>query len=362
MNTDVEDLLREGMQRFTADLRAPAGMARQAARRRRRRLALRSAAGAAALAAAAGVLVAVAVPGTHGRNESTVPAVDAAYVVDRVGSALSAAEPGVIAQMTITTIGSAKHGANAATTTAEEWSYGDQWRMVTYSAPGHPVYDEGSSSASVYTLVSYLTRTWARQPGLGRPALLGGPRALGGLAALGGPSAPRAPAAPNRPVPHGCVPMLAALPMLFQPGLPGIGFTASSPPATVARALHAEISCGALTVAGRERVDGADAIKLTSRPGSPVSETIWVSPGTYLPVRIVVRSAPGTPALQRTADITWLRPTAQNLAALEVPVPGGFRRVTLPQTVRAIIQHDRLGAFPLGAAVRWPVPAQAPVP
>jgi hypothetical protein len=32
MNTDVEDLLREGMERYTADLRAPAGLIRRAAR------------------------------------------------------------------------------------------------------------------------------------------------------------------------------------------------------------------------------------------------------------------------------------------------------------------------------------------
>ena len=48
MNADVEDLLREGMERFTADLRAPPGMARRVGRRRRRRLALRLGAAAAA--------------------------------------------------------------------------------------------------------------------------------------------------------------------------------------------------------------------------------------------------------------------------------------------------------------------------
>ena len=35
MNTDVEDLLREGMERFTAELRAPAGLISHIARRRR---------------------------------------------------------------------------------------------------------------------------------------------------------------------------------------------------------------------------------------------------------------------------------------------------------------------------------------
>jgi hypothetical protein len=327
MNNDVEDLLREGMERFNADLRAPAGLIQRAARRRRRRLALRSAAGTVALAAGAAALVAVVVPG--GRYDGTGSAADAAYVVNRVDSALSAAEPGAIAQMTVTTRTSAIPGGTVTTTTAEEWSYGDQWRSVTDSRAGHPVYDEGYSS-SAFTLVSYLTRTWARQPGLGRPAVLAGPGALGAAAA------PK-----NRPVPlpSSCQPGIAALPLLLQPGLPGIGFSASAPPATVAKALHTEISCGTLTVAGRQHVDGIGAIELTSRGSSPVSETIWVNPGTYLPVRIVVRTGPGPQALQRTADITWLQPTAQNLAKLTVPIPAGFRRVPLATAVTAILQQ-----------------------
>jgi hypothetical protein len=329
MDPDIEDLLREGMERSTRDLRAPAGMARRAVRRRRRRLALRSAAGTgAAVAACAVALMAVEVPG---------PAVNAAYVLNRVNSALSAAEPGAIAQMTITTRGPVPisctpwlcrvaAGGTMATTTAEEWSYGNQWRSVTYSSAGHPVYDEGFGASSVYTLVNYQTRTWARQSGVGRPAA--------------------SPSGSGR-----CEPLIAALPLLFQSRLPGIGFSASSPPATAARALHTAVSCGTLAVVGRQRVDGIDAIELTSRPGSLISETIWVSPGTYLPVRVVISSAPrmpvsqapfppspapGTPILQETADITWLSPTAQNLAKLAVTIPAGFRRVPLN---RAVIQE-----------------------
>ena len=87
-------------------------------------------------------------------------------------------------------------------------------------------------------------------------------------------------------------------------------------------------------MAGRQRVDGIEAIKLTSRPGSLISETIWVSPGTYLPVRVVVRSAARRiRAIQQTADITWLPPTAQNLAKLTVPIPAGFRQVPLIQAI-----------------------------
>jgi len=47
--------------------------------------------------------------------------------------------------------------------TTEEWSYGDQWRSIASSPTGKLVYDEGFSTSSGYTLVSYLARTWARQ-------------------------------------------------------------------------------------------------------------------------------------------------------------------------------------------------------
>jgi hypothetical protein len=288
MNTDVEDLLREGMERFTADLWAPAGLTRRAARRRRR-LALCSAAGAAALTAGA---VPLAVAGLPGANHNGTGA--AAYVVKRAVSALSAAGPGEIAQMTVTTTTSATvPSGQTVTTTAEEWSYGDRWRSVTDSPAGHPVYDEGFSTSSGYTLVSYQTRTWARQPGLGRPTALVSP----GL-------------------------------------LSGIGVSASSRPATVATALRAAVSCGTLAVAGRQRVDGMEAIELTSRPGSLISETIWVSPGTYLPVRVVVRPASGQSILQQTADITWLPPSAQNLDRLTVPIPAGFRQFPIAQAIQ----------------------------
>jgi hypothetical protein len=310
---DVEDLLREGMERFTSELRAPAGMTRRATQRRRRRLALRSVAGVAtALAAAAVALVAVEVPGA-GTGGS---AVASASVVKRVDSALSAAEPGDIAQMMVTTRSVAAFSSTAVTTTAEEWSYRDQWRSVAYSSAGRRLYDEGFA-ASVFTLVNYQTRTWARETGLGRAA-----------EALSGPAGCGLVPFPDRPVPQ-----------LFQPGLPGMGFSASSPPATASRDLHTAVACGRLVVAGHQRVGGIDAIELTSPLNGPISETVWVSPGTYLPVRVVVRSANGQPVFRLTADITWLAPTAQNLAKLTVPIPAGFRQVQLMAAVLPIVQQ-----------------------
>jgi hypothetical protein len=326
MNSDVEDLLREGMERFTMDLRAPAGMMRRAEWRRHRRIVLRSGSGlaaAAALAAAAVVLVTVVVP-----DSASGSGVLAAYVLKRVDSALTTAEPGDIAQMTVVTTGSGgpgfggSGGASRVTTTTEEWSHDHQWRSVTYSASGQPEYDEGFSAASVYTLVSYPAREWASEHGLGSPlGLLFGPPRVG--LRFVPPSRPV-----SVPVPGGCHPVLVVVPSLFQPGLPGIGFSASSPPMTLARALRTAVSCGTLVETGRQRVNGVEAIKLTSRAGI---ETVWVSPGTYLPVRVVLRSVPGAggPASRLTANITWLKPTARNLAELTVPIPAGFSHVSL---------------------------------
>jgi hypothetical protein len=335
MNGDVEDLLREGMERFTTDLRAPAGLIHRVERRRRRRLTLRSVAGAAAvLAAGAVALAAVEVPGAH-HNGTEGPVALTAYVVKRVDGALIAAEPGAVAQVTVTTRGTAISGGTNTTVTNEEWSYGDRWRSVTSSPAGHPVYEAGSGTSSTYTLVDYLTRTWGHMAVPGRLT----------------------PSAAGR---RGCGPVVAALPLLFpiRP-LGGDHLSAGSLPATVARTLRSAISCGTLVVAGRQRVDGIETIELTSRRNSPISETVWVSPGTYLPVRMVVHSTSGKPALVQTADITWLSPTARNLANLVVSIPAGFRHVPLISAIRPILQQIP-GLSPRGHPV--PLPTRIVLP
>jgi hypothetical protein len=273
---------------------------------RRRRLALRSAAGAAALTAGAVAVATVMVPGARPGGHGT-RAVLAGYVVTRVDHALSAAAPGEIAQMTVASGGEEIPGGPEVAGTAQKWSYGGQWRSVRNSPDGHPVYDQGSSATSGYTLVNYQTRTWARQPAI------------------------RLPSAPG-PDPRGCEAVVDDLPLVFQPGLPGTGFGASS--LVAATALRAAISCGALTMAGHQHVDGIEAIELISSPDNRISETIWVSPDTYLPVRVAVSQVHGRPGFRLRADITWLPPTAQNLAKLTVPIPAGFRQVSLTQAIQ----------------------------
>ena len=296
---------------------SPPALAGTAARasgpaRSRRRLALRSAAALATAAAATAVAVtATGLPGVH-HTSPEGPAVNTAYVVKRVDRALDAAEPGAIAQMTVTT--HTTTSGHTQTATAEEWSYASQWRTITYTPAGHPLSDEGLTTTSAYTIVSYQTRTWARQTTTSHPPAL------------------------TPPTP-GCSPVIAGLPLLFTPGLTAIGLPATTLPATVARALRAAVTCGTLTETGHQQLNRTEAIKLTSRPGSPTPETIWVSPGTYLPIRVISHPAPGTPGPWQTATITWLPPTPRNLAKLTIPIPAPFRRIPLAQAITANHQH-----------------------
>jgi outer membrane lipoprotein-sorting protein len=296
------------------DLRPDTGRTWRVAWRRHRRLTLCSIAGAAVAAAVA--LAAVVVPGA-GQGRLREPVVDTAYVVQRVSSALSAGDSAEIAQTTVTTRVTGVFSGTTTTRIGQVWSYGDQWRMVTNPSAGQPRYDEGSTSTAVYTLVNYQARTWARQAGQDHPP------------------APLIPLITR--LPDGCVPVFGPVPVRQ---LQGIGLATMSQSASVARALRGAVSCGTLTLAGRQRVGGIETIKLTSRPDRPFSETIWVDPDTYLPVRVSTRLAPGGPgtpqvrrALEQTADITWIRPSAQNLAKLTVPIPPGFRKVPLAQAV-----------------------------
>jgi hypothetical protein len=325
-----DSLGRATFQRIIDLSPGPAQMADRAPRWRRPFWLAAVATGVAVIATAAAVLLGALLNGAGG------PVAYAENVVKGVNTALSKADSGTFAQMTVTTTvapiiaGNPRAHGKTTTSTAEEWSYGDRWRSVTNSAAGDPVYAAGFSPSSGYTLVSYPRRTWARQEGAGRPA--------------GAPSG-----AP------GCGRVAAAGPVLFQPSLPGTGLTARSL-LTVARTLHAAVSCGALDVAARQRFDGVEAYKLTSGRNSIIAETIWVSAGTYLPMRVVIRSLPGRSlvinndvVLRQTADFTWLPPTTQNQARLTMSIPAGFRRIPYGRAVWPITQQMPRG-LPLGAA------------
>jgi hypothetical protein len=106
--------------------------------------------------------------------------------------------------------------------------------------------------------------------------------------------------------------------------------------ATILKAL----SCGLFALAGHQRIDGVDAIKLIMKPspGLGFRETLWLDPSTYLPVRTSVAafwSSHGQVSLL-VQDYRWLPPTAANLAALHAAIRGA----TIPARFRMLPPAD----------------------
>lgn len=99
-----------------------------------------------------------------------------------------------------------------------------------------------------------------------------------------------------------------------------------------------QIAAGHFTVAGTAEIDGRQAVKLIihepADPGVQTHGTLWVDATTYLPVRSVVTSVGTTPGhqldLTTVNDMTYLAPTAANLAKTQVSIPAGFTRESLP--------------------------------
>jgi hypothetical protein len=99
------------------------------------------------------------------------------------------------------------------------------------------------------------------------------------------------------------------------------------------------LACGGYKMAGYADIGGAETVKITGSrvigigavPGakSTVTVTLFVSPSTYLPVRITqsIRS-PGLHSARNSAGIQWLSPTTANRARASVTVPCGYQQVS----------------------------------
>jgi hypothetical protein len=274
----------------------------------RRRIVPVTATLAAAAAAVTGVLVALfpaapAGPGGGGQVRET------AYLVNRVQDALSRSgqhslvgySRTVFPAGTVTepagiggwhTTGPAPGAPSPHTASVlVTWQYRDSAADVASTATGQPVYAEhttGTAHRLTATGVSYRTATWwhATQtltPGTQQPAA--------------GCSPP------------GYLPSQAA-------GWPGY--------------IRRELSCGAYHPDGRQRVDGIDAVKLTTE-NTAGRWVLWINPATYLPLRQTSLQliGPGKGQSAQT-DFRWLPVTAASLAHLTVRVPAGFRHVPPP--------------------------------
>lgn len=318
MSTDVEDLLREGMERFTEGVRAPAGLAVRASsqRRQRRTRIVRGAVliGTAAAAATA-IAVAMTAAGTVAQpGSSLAQARAAAYVVSRVKHAL-ASEHNVFVGRTMSSGDQPSvtwaYGAHnrfeefTGTQCGQVNSSGDcshQGGSVRYLAAGTALVNGKLTGA----YVTYFDHKYSLSPVYRAPASACGQAALG----MGGPPVPTA---------HW------------------------------SSFIKATLDCGAATVTGHVRINGQETIQITGKPitvrlskgyGKTVHEryaralwTLYVNPASYLPVRMigVTETFGGTGGPTRFASVTnvqWLPPTTANVAQALVSIPSGYHQVS----------------------------------
>jgi hypothetical protein len=132
-------------------------------------------------------------------------------------------------------------------------------------------------------------------------------------------------------------------PAFFHPGVltctnQGVDWLAAGgggeTPAQLTTLISKALSCDLFRAGGHQIVDGVDALRLAATPrllrqlhgeasDAGPGLTLWVNAKTFLPVRLVL-SPTGH------SDFGWLKPTAANLATLQVNVPAGLRQVRLP--------------------------------
>jgi len=318
MNTDVEDLLRDGMERFTENVRAPAGLAREAGRLHRRRVAVRAAlAGSAAtvVAVSAAIAVITAAGATAGRTQAQT----VADLTRQVRQAV-AGDDMVYAGSTNGT-----DGPNMV------WAYGGQSRWVEY----WPDTDFRNRIVSGQ-------RLWDFPPqdrGLAYSAE--------GTARVGGTLMGAYVIYPDRryslsrqvPTQDSACTTTGALEM-GGPAVVGVNWKSF---------IDEMLACGAASATGRVRVNGAETTKITGKPVtvrlSPgyskvvradwvtVRWTLYVNPKTYLPVRIAGSTetyggSAGASLSSEMTNVRWLPPTKANIAKTLVTIPAGFHRVS----------------------------------
>jgi hypothetical protein len=295
MTDQTEELLRAGMERFTAETNVPAGLAVKAARHRQRTRRTRAAAaiGAAVTAAAAAAVTAaiVAAPGPAPRLQTS------AYVVSRVQGALTqASSQDYIQYRRETTTALIYLSSDVSGPSVGSWTYRGQARNVVYSSDGQVTHDIGrvtKEGRDTTTQVNYQEKTWSRAI-----------RAADTFTTV-------------TPTPESSCDEATAL--------AGGGLGDGDPAGQIRTAL----SCGQYVVAGTRRVDGVRALELKPAEKGTITTVFWVDPATYLPVRDVTTTSPPTTARVTTItdDFRWLRPTPANLADLDVRIPAGFTQV-----------------------------------
>jgi hypothetical protein len=321
MTSDIEELLREGIDRLTAGASAPAGLVERARKSNHRRVVIRSAVAAGTVVAtvAAAVTVTLAAGG-KAPGSAPVRAQTIAVVASRTERALAAAvDQGKAIQevqargrgvtfgltvlnmnYTLETPGSAVVPGVLKDVTARRlvsWTYRGRYLQEGYSATGRLVFHNTNNEVTLRS-----GRQVTEQYGAAYPARTRWHTIIRGQ---------------SGPLP----------PLTCQDDVVPTAY-----PSWRAR-ITKVLSCGSFYLGGQQRVDGVQAMTLISKPqpGLNIRETIWVDPSTYLPVRLSVTFLhPHGRSSQLVDDFRWLEPTKADLATLhaairQATIPAGYR-------------------------------------
>lgn len=309
MSTDFGRRLQAGMGQVA--VRSRPGLVQDAYRgyRGRRRLRRAVAAGGAVAAVAAGAAAGVAASS----SPVAVRVQTTGYVVGHVARALAASDRMAYTRLTASVPGLAR--ARRRVLAGAGWSYRDRHLTLVRSPGGRLLSEQwvrAGHGQPALIVVNYQHRWWER-------------RAINPAAAQ------------SRAV-------LCHAPELFLLGAaaPGAQSAAAADWKTI---IESGLRCGRFRLAGRQLIQGIDAIKLTSTEFTGF--ILWVDPRTYLPVQMAGKIQMGEPIgnnepkpsrknqwhwvmVTTWLHFRWLAPTRAGLAHLTGTIPPGFRQ--LPTT------------------------------
>jgi hypothetical protein len=320
MSREIEELLRDGLDRLTTGASVPPDLVQRARQAQRRRRVARGGLATGAAAAVAGtVAMAVAVAGGgggglvsaaggHARPAGAArPAVHhvqtVADIIHKANKALDTSNLIMVSMTNAKVLTFERVNGHRKVAVLHEIGYSYRNRMNavlftgpnTFAGPHHVnmvISSEmsstkpGTMSSTRWTQLNYWNRTWAT-------------------------STRREPAGPT-PAPTSLA--CTSRQKLSKPDAVLRTYLSTSP-----ASIKAALACGGLVKAGNETVQGVPAIKLTSTSKLTSHQlTIDVSPDTFLPVRVVFGDI--------EMDYRWLQPTAANLAKLTPQIPSGFRQ------------------------------------
>ncbi|HEY6493173.1 MAG TPA: hypothetical protein VIZ43_07860 [Trebonia sp.] len=313
--TDIEELVREGIDRLTAGADVPAGLLTRARRRncqRRRAIWAVAVAGTAAVTAAA-VIAAASGPGPQ---TGSLHEQDISYVVSRAQQALAGL-----------TQSNAIEVVHATASQPRDFAL----TVLNMSASGGTGVQPGVlGSVRADRTVVWNSAGPLLVQGFSADGKLAFAYSIGNVTSRAGKSVQEA---------YG-----AAYSARIQWHSPLVGAVAPNPPLTCQNVLGSEsedfktelakgLSCHLYTLAGSQEVNGVNTIKLTLKPqpGLSIRQTLWIDPSSYLPVREAYSFAqPHGKTLTLTDNFQWLPRNQSSLAALRAAVkqsaiPSGFR-------------------------------------